>query len=731
MSDTDLPLVEPRRDLPARDLPTVEPAADREDPPEMTERSYTVQSPQLRAGVFRSATETVIDKDIAGISRLVQTVKELRTLDEAYVSLFRVEPAFHPVTRRPIRGYKARFPVSEFRGAEDLLDRVEREYGGYKWDLRFSKSDNKESGTLNFIKSIRIEIDKEPVFHAADNGGMPTVVPGSNGQGSTVFAPAPVDVNADLVKGTLGILQKQIEDKDRDRDRSNAGRQDTLGLLKDIVQLTQQSGQGAAGATADLVRDTMRAAETRASDAQKEISDLRKMMMQPQQTPEAMRAVTETTALQVGTAHKEAAAAVERARVDYDREMRSLQERQDRERAFDKERFKVEVDRLNDQIQRAGDERARLIETHAADMRHARDTHRSETEAFTRRLDDERTQIDRMRANHEDRLKAEIAGVRGTFDATIAGLNERIKIAEQRSVDVERRWEEKARDLEKQRDQYMNQLMEERTRRPDPMSSVGGLAATAKELAGAFGYSRDSQQSAPARSEAADILVAIKEAGIIDAAKGIGSQIVGAVAASRATNAAAQGRAAPPYVISLPRDPVTGYPILPYAGGPSQQQPQISPPAYVQRPAQPSVGPVAYQQPAPGPFNPSSYVQPVQSAPQQATQQNMAQPESQPPQPPPGSSASSPIADQEELAILNIFVPALGQEMDAGKPARDVAKEILNVMPLGKVKGYVTGGVTKFMDKIEAIVPDSSLLTAKGEHFLRDVFSNIKAEMPR
>jgi hypothetical protein len=773
MSETDQPLppVEVRRDLPA-----AEPAADRDEPDTELVRPSGAGggggagygTPPLRQG-WRQGGET-IDKDVAGISRLVQTIKDLRTQDEAYVSLLRVEPAFHPVTRKPCRGFKARFPVSEFRGAEDLLDRIEREYGGYKWDLRFSQSDGKDNGSLRFVKSIRVEIDKDPVFMDSGNG-TPTVIPGNGQQGTTVFAPAPPDVNADLVKGTLGILQRQIEDKDRDRDRAGDGRKETLGLVKDIVEIAQKSQQGAGSATADIFKDAMRAAETRASDAQKEISELRKMMMQPPQattTPDAMRAVTETTALQVGTAHKEAAAAVDRARQEHDRETKALVDRHERdmkveadrherelkaeadrhqqERLLDKERHKSEVERLNDQIKdqreelkrvgerladaerKAAEERQRLEAAHSTEMRHARETHKSEIEASTRRLDDERTQIERMRANHEDRVKVEVAGVRSTFEATVAGLNERIKLAEQRANDIERRWEDKAHDLEKSRDSYMNQLMDEKGRRPDPMSSVDGLAKTAKDLAATFGYSRD-QQAAP-RSEAADILVAIKEAGIVDAAKGIGSQIVGAVAAAKATAAAhPNAPAAPPYVIPLQRDPVTGYPILPYAAPPQPHQPPIAPPAYAQRPAMapmPAVAQPPYQPPPPSPFNPANYVQQPPPAPPYA-------PPAAPPQPPVQQppAGGNPIADQEELAILNIFVPALGQEFEVEKPARDVAKDILNVLPLGKVRGYVAGGVTRFMEKVAAIVPDSPLLTARGEHFLRDVFSAIKSEMPK
>ena len=772
-----LPPVEPRSDLTVDEPPPRPPSAPPGDdrygggggPPYrggQPDRSYT---PGAAAGrVYGDG----IDKDIAGMARLALVIKELRTQDETYVSIFRIEPAHHPITRKPIRGYKMRWPVSEFRGPEDLIERIRHEYGGNKWDVRFSVPEGKDSGSLRYYKSIRVEIDAEPISEGQN--GQSTVISGQNGQPTVISQPAPPDVNADLVKGTLGVLTQQISDMKRD---SGGSRTETMGLVRDIFDMAQKGNGGPAAATAvaDGFKEALRVAESRAQDAQKEVSELRKIMLQPQQgtTSDALRAVTETTSLQVGAAHKEAAAAVERARSDHERELKVLSDRHERdiqaerdrhssERGLDKERHKAETERSHDQLKdmtkrmedqskdsrremervserlseverKASEERTKLLENHSSEMRHLQSAHKAEVDSMTRRLDDERTQTERLRLNYEDRIKAEVSAARETAGATIAGLNERIKLAEERANGAERRGEERVRDLEKTRDDLMRQLMDEKSRRPDPMSSVSGLASTAKELAGAFGYSRDqpSAPSAPQRSETADLLVAAKEAGIVDGIKGIGSQIIGAVAAGRAAAAAAQQPQPqqPPWVIPVARDPVTGYPILPSPAAAHLAPPQ---PMYYQPPQPAPIAPGARMapppplQPPPGfaqsPASPFAAYQGVPTAPPPGA---FAQPPPQASQPQPAAPPAGPTPDAD--AVLAMIIPAVGQEFEAGKSASDLAKEMMGMLPPIMVKHYVEGGVSAFMDIIANTAPESPLLNAKGEKYLRDVFGTLRS----
>lgn len=693
-----------------------------------------------------------IDKDLAGTQRLAEAIRELRTKDETYVSCMRVEPAFHPVSRKPIRGYKARFPVSEFRGAEDLIDRIAREYGGHKWDLRFSGPDARENGSLRFLKSVRIEIDAEPILEGAN--GQPGVQ-GAAG-GPTIVTPQMPDVNSELVRGTLGMLTDHIRDMKKDQ---GGGKSEVLGIVRELSQMNGGN---------DAWKEALRAAEKRADEARKEISEIRTLMLQPTTSPEAVRAMSESTTTQVVAAHKDAETKVERARIEHEREMktqadkhqtelknltdryerdqREANTRHERELSMEKERHKSELDRVRDdvkdltkrleEVQRdARKEVDRASERLADAEKKAADERRT----YQERIEDERRNTEKIRTNFDDRLKAEIAGVKAIYDGQITGLQERLKFAEQTATAQQTRWEERIRDLEKQRDHLQGQLMEERTRRPDPIGSATNLAAQAKDLATAFGYERPDRSSSsassapPARSEFAENIVAFKEAGIVDGIKDIGTTIAKAVVSTRHLSPQQpQAQQPPPWVIPVARDPVTGYPILPqgqvpppppHFAGPAQpaphRHPTAAPPMQPYGPApgsNPAFNPVQmYAPPQPQQMPPQAVAPPQQMAPTQQAPQGQPQA----PQPAPGQEPND--------AILQMVVEPLGQEFQAGKPPAEVAKAVLDLLPLGTVKEYLAGGVTKFMEKIAAINVDSPLLNAAGEKFLRGLFSELKA----
>lgn len=532
-------MLDPRDDL---NLPPSDLDEDRERP---------IRRPVPEWSVPRGRGDGVIrETDAPGMKNIADAINRLRGEDESYVCVARISPDRYG-DGTPARGHTTRWPVSDLRGPEDLIERIRSEYGGFEWDLRFTTA--RPNGRQGYFKNCRIQINAKPKKPREEDEAK---VAGGDGH---VISP-----DNHLVQQTFNLLKEQIGRPD--------GEDKALKMVREIMQITQGSGQNP---LADLLKEQTKLQQLQLDRAHETTEKLRSDMMASNPGAEVLKLAMESSTNKVGDFHKDMKAEREHllAQAERDRE-RAEQRVQDAQKRLDDQRRDEEADRkrLLDDHRR---EMENLRERYERQLSEARGDHKAEIRRLEGLVDAERTTARHQREEMEANKRTELAAQKGVYDAQIASLNARIESQDRRIID-----------LESTRDRLQEKLLDEKSERKDSLSNLRETVETVKALGGSFLGDREGP-----KSELAETLTALKESGIIDSAKGIVTNL----------GEALKRPAAPP-VVAVAIDPRTGQPV---PGGIVQQSapPAVhaSPPARAAaepRPAAAAEAPEASQQEA-------------------------------------------------------------------------------------------------------------------------------------
>lgn len=331
--------------------------------------------------------------------------------------------------------------------------------------------------------------------------------------------------------------------------------------------------------------------------------------------------------------------------------------------------------RLADAERRSADERRHTTELHTRELADGRRDRENAEQRLTAALDAERRSKDDLKTSMELNARTQVESTAGILKAQIQGLENQIAMLNA-----------KITDLERQRDQIMQDRMRDLSQpRPDALGSLDGTLGSVKKIADALGYSRSSEPV----HESVALLEAAGKSGVLDGLGRIAGRFADALKPQQ------------PYMMPVMAQGMPGmpFPVPPSIGmGPSNQM-------Y----AMPGT-----QQQQPAPAAPQRFASP----PPQQTQPS-------PPQPSVSHQPSQPQAAPLPREAQMVIVKSLEEAMSSGVPTRDLADQLVKVYG-PEVNGLIGDGVEPFIAMVESVAPESALLSARGDGWLRDLFTTIK-----
>lgn len=629
-----------------------------------------------------------------GVTSIInQVIKKLARDDSAYVSYTRVRPQI--INGQPAGGWSRRIPMSALISADDLLEQIDNESGGTTYDLKFYGTDS--MGKVGYVKGCRININSPAKLRtnpdtpiSAQNPGQPM---GERMAGETFNLMK--DMLNDLRNGKGPQNGNQTEFLHLIKEIATAQLQPTLQGYTQTINMQQKENDRLHKRVDELQSNSNKAAAGPSSEILSHVTDKAQdavMQLQREFATERSRWESERATI-VERANTERTALVERSTAQIDRlteKLHDVQEKfEDRLRSKDEQHAREkqgELDRLNDRL--------------GADIKH-----------LQQQLIDERHSSEKLREMYELNTRTQLEKQEGVFKERIESLGSQIK-----------RSDERQHDLEKQRDELQKEVLAVKTApRPDGLESTKSTITTMTGLMSAMGWSKDGGgSSGPPVDEPVVVqwMRGAKEAGIVDAAKGIVSKVADAIGSrQQVQQQSPQVVYQPVYVPQQVAAPQPQPIFQPAAAPPMQamgQQRQTvgaGPPQGFAAPAGPPVARQTHQVPRPAPAAPSM---PSAGAPE--------------PEPAPEPAPAAEMSEMEFQAwstILQQFEAGL----ENGVPPDEMSKTIQDQFPPSALRQVLEAGVGKFMQAVTYIVsrrtdnPETSLDTPRGQTWLREVFS--------
>lgn len=680
---------------------------------------------------------------VAKINGLIQSHK---SDDQAYIAVTRIKP--QSINNVDATGWTMRVNMDTIENADDIIEKITRYTGGLLYELRFYGNKpvrGKNDKAYGYVGIARLKINAPPKLPTEQVDGVQGVAGLPSGGTSDAMAMATHKLLAGMVKDFQ-------EKKGVGADNST----EVMKMVKEIVE--SQTGPLIEGhkSTIDFQRREIEQLRAKMED----------VLTKPATDPNMVQWMAQKSSDSVVQVSKDMQAERER----WQSERTALITAHEKDRLAITDRMQAQIDKLTEKLEeanvkvreaidRANTERTTREASFEDRIRHKEEMHQRDVESWRRdkenevkrvsdqlssdvkrlsdQLSDERRVSDKQREAHEGNLrqqrenyelntKTQLEKQEGILRERIEGLNNQIKLLEQRTLDQEKRYEDKVRDLEKQRDNAQNQLLAEKTApKPDALQTTMAMMGSVRDVAGLMGLKKE-EHEAPPENEMVALMRGAKDAGIVDGVKGIIGQVASAVASRAATVPAPQ-----------PQQPQVVMQTVPvYPGHPQYQQPLQ--PQYVPQQQFVPMQPAGIPQPQQHVHQavPTPQQQPPMSPQQMAQQAQQSQQQAQPQQVVQQQAVQRPVQQQQpqeisaaEVGIWKMIIADFESSYDSGMKAEDMSKKILEQLPRAALRGVIDSGVGQFDQLVKVILaqrpekPDSDLLSPSGNGWLREVFA--------
>jgi hypothetical protein len=584
-----------------------------------------------------------------GLTKLIdEWIDKLKSDPQSYVTAWRVSPTF--IEGKPSSGFSGQWSIMAVRNADDLLSEIEQENGGYMYQLKFMGY-HAQSGKVRPLKMFgQVPINAPPMLRG---------------------------VSKDKIKGVGGVISPDAEVMKLNNEM----------LLKVIQDLRDGGPHGRE--FGEMLKVLKEANDSKTDILLKQIEAIQLAHGNPS---------AETVAKMQGDARRE----LDQARERWEQDKRHDRERWEEERKQLLREHKEQAEKLVEKLEASQEKLKEREDSFSERQKHRDELHqrdiesiRSQWQSDVKRLSDqnsdERRATERLKEMYDLAKKTELDKQEGIFREQIKGQENRIQMLEQR-----------IHDIEKQKEELQRNLVEARTSKPDALKSVSDTIGSVVGIASQFGMrmpgvGNDEKGGGEMRTEIGQLAKDMKDAGVVDAAKGVFERVATAIG---------QRQTAPAAPVAAPMMPMSY--MMPPGAFPIQVAPAFPQPYPMYPPAPtPAPAPVATPSaPAPAPAEPlkPEVVQPTQLT-------------------------------ESEIGALGVAVKRLEEASESGRPAVEIAKEVVAEVPRLYLQDIVNAGVDAFQEIVRQVCaqrpnePDSVLLTPRGEAWLRELFIELKQQI--